>query len=695
MKKLKTILQCNWIFYIVFIISIIYCAIYNSLSHFSKYSITDNKFELLIMDISISGNYLKIIGKGKEKVQGTYFFDTYLEKKDFINNYRIGDTIEIIGNLEIPNGNTNFNLFNYQKYLYHEGINYSIKIKYYQKVKNCNNIFYKLKNVIDNRITKIGSSAGYMKALILGDDSDISSDITDIYQRIGISHLFAISGMHISIFTGILLFFLKKVIRDEKVSYFIIILFLQAYMFLTGYSSSIVRASTVFTLLSLNKIFRLNVKTFNVFLLGISIIIFINPFIVFKVGFQFSTIISGTLILFSYLLNNIKGYFKKAFITSVISFLVSFPICIYNFYQVNVLSIIFNLFFIPFMTFILFPLTLITFCIPYLNGLLYFFITIMEWIAKACSSVPSILIFKKPSIFIVIVYFILILETLRKRKCSLLILMIFMVVHYNYNYIFKSNYLIMLDVGQGDSILLHLDNKTILIDTGGKVKYKEETWKKRETSSISSSITLPVLKSYGLRKIDYLVISHGDFDHMGEAINLVETFKMKNVIFNCGNYNDLEKNLIKVLKKKSIKYSSCINELSIGKYKLQFLNTGIYDNENDNSSVIYLNYNNYKLLFMGDAGVDREKDIMEKYNFNDIDFLKVGHHGSNTSSSERFINSLNPKYSLISVGKNNKYGHPDKIVLDTLSNSKIYRTDLDGSINIKINRKYKIKNYSS
>ena len=104
-------------------------------------------------------------------------------------------------------------------------INYSIKIEFYQKVKNCNNIFYKLKNVIDNRITKIGSSAGYMKALILGDDSGIPSDITDIYQRISISHLFAISGMHISIFTGILLFFLKKVIRNEKASYFIIILF--------------------------------------------------------------------------------------------------------------------------------------------------------------------------------------------------------------------------------------------------------------------------------------------------------------------------------------------------------------------------------------------------------------------------------------------------------------------------------------
>ena len=98
---------------------------------------------------------------------------------------------------------------------------------------------------------------------------------------------------------------------------------------------------------------------------------------------------------------------------------------------------------------------------------------------------------------------------------------------------------------------------------------------------------------------------------------------------------------------------------------------------------------------MGDAGTIKEKDILDKYNLKDIDFLKVGHHGSNTSSSKYFIDSVNPKYSLISVGKNNRYGHPKESVLDTLSNSKIYRTDLDRSIEIKLNKKgYKIRTCS-
>ena len=185
---------------------------------------------------------------------------------------------------------------------------------------------------------------------------------------------------------------------------------------------------------------------------------------------------------------------------------------------------------------------------------------------------------------------------------------------------------------------------------------------------------------------------HGDYDHMGEVINLVNDFKVDNVIFNCGEYNNLENELINVLDKKHIEYYSCIKELNIDEYKLQFLNTKEYDNENDNSSVIYLNYNNYKFLFMGDASTTREKDILEKYNLNNIDVLKIGHHGSKTSSSKTFIDKISPKYSIISVGKNNRYGHPNDSVLNNLEDSKIFRTDQDGSVMFKIkNNKLKIE----
>ena len=181
---------------------------------------------------------------------------------------------------------------------------------------------------------------------------------------------------------------------------------------------------------------------------------------------------------------------------------------------------------------------------------------------------------------------------------------------------------------------------------------------------------------------------------MGEVINLVNNFKIEKVIFNCGPYNDLEKELIKILDKKKIKYYYCINELNIDKNKLHFLQTKEYNN--DNSNVIFTELNGYNFMFMGDASSITEKEIINKYSLPDIDVLKVGHHGSKTSSGKEFINEINPKYSIISVGKNNRYGHPNKEVLNNLQDSKVYRTDQDGSIMFKIkNNKLEIEICSS
>ena len=181
---------------------------------------------------------------------------------------------------------------------------------------------------------------------------------------------------------------------------------------------------------------------------------------------------------------------------------------------------------------------------------------------------------------------------------------------------------------------------------------------------------------------------HGDFDHIGNFYIIQNKINIKNVVFNCGEFNDLEKDIIKNINS----YCSCINSINLNGYAFGFLNTKKFNNENDNSSVIYFNYFNYKFLFMGDAGVEKEKDILDKYNLSNVDVLKIGHHGSKTSSSKEFIDKINPNYSIISVGKNNRYGHPNKEVLNNLSNSKIYRTDQDGSIMFKIkNNKLKIE----
>ena len=126
---------------------------------------------------------------------------------------------------------------------------------------------------------------------------------------------------------------------------------------------------------------------------------------------------------------------------------------------------------------------------------------------------------------------------------------------------------------------------------------------------------------------------------------------------------------------------------------MHFLNNKIYDNENDNSLVLYFEILGKKILLMGDAGVNVEKNILEEYNIKNIDILKVGHHGSKTSSNQCFIDKINPKYSIISVGRNNRYNHPNEEVIKRLENSKVYRTDKDGTVEIKINNKIVFQKY--
>lgn len=675
MKKLKNILQCNYIFYVLLVLSLIYSFIFiNFIIVKSEYKDSDKNLYGTVMDYKKSKDKTTIWVKGKEKVLVNYYSDI---------NVSYGDYIYVYGVFKKPKENGNFNLFNYKRYLLSNKINYVVTASKIIVIKKNDNVFYTLKNNLLRKIENANKSKGYILAFLYADKSLIEKDVYTKYQKIGVSHLFAVSGMHVSLISIVLLKLLNKI--KERKRYIIVSIFLSIYLFLTNFTISMVRATFQFILFFINKSFKLNIDNSNLVLLLFSILVIINPYNIYNIGFLFSFIISFTLIRCSKL---IKGKFIiKSLKTSLISFFSSMPVLINNFFEVNFLGIILNIIYIPFVSYILFPLSLVTVLFPSLDNILYMFISYFEKITDFFSNI-KFLSFSicKMNIFLIIMYYIIFIYILKRKKSlvyKIIIAIISLIFLINNGRIVNSEVSI-LDVGQGDSSLIRLKNKNILIDTGGNINY-----------DISKNILIPYFKSVGIKKIDYLVLTHGDYDHMGEAINLVENFKVEKVIFNCGSYNDLENELIEVLDKKKIKYYSCIKELNIDNNKLHFLQTKEYDNENENSNVIYTELNGYKFMFMGDAGVGKEKDILEKYNVSKIDVLKIGHHGSKTSSDKNFIDEMNPKYSVISVGKNNRYGHPNKEVLNNLDNSKIYRTDQDGSIMFKIkNNKLKIETCS-
>lgn len=663
------ILQSRYIFKILTILILIITIIYTKYYPFkSVFNTNDTEFIGIVEDYIIKDNQIKISLKSKERIIVTYKYTGKV-----FNNLSYGDKIKATGVLKEPSTNNIFNNFNYKKYLYNKKIYYIIEASKIDKTQNNNNHIYTIKNLLYTRINSLKSS-NYIKALLFGDNK-LDKEIKTSYQINGISHLFSVSGFHINFITSIIYFYLDRVTYNKKIKYITVDIFLVLYLLLCN-TTSLLRCTVMNILLSINHLLKLDIKKIDIVLLTLILCIIINPFIIYDIGFIYSYTISFFLILYK---NKYKTNNKllKIIYISLISFLVSLPINIYTSYEINFLSIILNIIIVPIVSLILLPLSLLTLIFPILDNILYLITSILEKISLYTSNINIFKqILSKPSIILIIIYYLVIILILSKNKHYYLIL-ILLIFHKTIP-LYNSNLeVVMFDVGEADSMLISTPSKkvNILIDTG---------------RGIDINNIIIYLKSIGISKLNYLIITHGDEDHIGGAIYLIDNFKVDNVILNKGDYTELEVELITHLKNKNIKYTNNINKIPLLGSYMYLLNTKKFSNENDNSIVTYFEYQKYKFLFMGDSSSKTEEYLINNYNLTNISFLKVGHHGSNTSSSPLFINKITPKVSLISVGRNNFYHHPNKEVLTNLSNSVIYRTDINKSIKIKINNKVKI-----
>ena len=664
--RLKNILRSRYLFKILFIICLIYIFIY--IKYDSIPNLEGNIFYGKIIDYKYTNDTYKITIKSNYKLLINYKITNEL-------NINYGDYIKVSGVISTPSNTTIPNLFNYKNYLRMYKINYIINANDIELISYNTNIFYDIKNNIVSRINKLNKSSSYIYSLILNNKSYIDKEIKTSYMNNGISYLFN-TTIYLAIYIKLLNKLLNKVSYNNYYKFIITLIILLSYVLIINKSVSVLRYLIMFIINRVNKLFNLHIKRLDLMLIIFIIISLINPYYVVDISF----ILSYLIIFFIVVLNKKKN---KLYI-SFLCFLVSFPLVISINYNINIISFIFNFIVKIYNIFIILPISIISLFIPSIDNILYKLINLIETISLFLSNINILNIsFSKPSIIFIIIYYILLILYMYDKKYIITILMIILIHKYFY-LIDNTLSVTYLDVGQGDSIVITYKSNVILIDTGGNIY-----------SDISNNKTIPYLKSLGKNKIDYLILSHGDYDHMGESINLVNNFKVDNIIFNKDNYNELEQELINVLENRNIKYYNSVNYIDINNIRLYFLNDKIYDNENDNSNIIYFSYYNYNFLFTGDISSNVEKYLVNNYNLNKIDFLKVSHHGSDTSSSKYFIDKLNVVNSIISVGRNNIYNHPSILTLNNLENTNIYRTDIEGSIKVSLNKnRYKIKTYS-
>ena len=663
-----------------------------------------------------------------------------------------GDEIYFDGEYSIPEGKRNYGGFDYSLYMKTQKLYGTFEIENYELInKNKGNkleekiLDFKkyVKNILNTNLQK--DEANLCIGLLIGDRTNISKQIEEDFKNSNLTHMLAVSGSH---FTYIILAisFVNKGIKRKRLGQIIMIIVIILFMNLTGNTASVVRSGIMAIYIILASIFHKRADIWTSMAVAIIIQLINNPYAIFDIGLQLSyggvigivvfnkNILSKILYFDNYIkinikekiqknnkykmqeinnteikLSKVKKYIIEASAVTISANIVIIPIMMYHFNTISFTFLISNLLVGPILGFVVIFGFILIFLSFILNSFLmpFFFIlniliSIILYIAHICANLPFSKVFVPTPNKLILVLFYLNLFTLfyykeknvknKKQKYSSILLIIIII----FNFIYpladstKKNLTInFIDVGQGDSTLIRVDNKNILIDGGGSLY--------SDSFDVGEKTLFPYLLDRGITYLDYVIVSHFDADHFQGLEYVINNIKVKNAIISSLGQNSKEyETFLNLAKKKKINiiYVKKGDSINFNNAKIEILypdNEIINDNaKNNNALVCKLIYNNFSMLFTGDIEEIAEKKILKLYEKNKeklrADVLKVGHHGSKTSSSYDFIKTVFPKIALIGVGKDNNFGHPNLGVIERIekSGATIYRTDYMGEIELSI-----------
>lgn len=627
-----------------------------------------------------------------------------------IPSMKYGDSLYIEGEFKQPEEARNYKGYNYKQYLKTKKIIGTVELEKAKILKSSNGSFIHniQKHIKDTRNGTLTDEEGnLLLAILLGDKDKLSEDIQESFKTSNLSHMLAVSGAHVSYIILGLTYVLQNSIIGKKNGKIVCIFFLLVFMAITNFTPSVTRACimAILTLFS-GIIYRKSDVYTNISVAALITLIF-NPYSLLDLGFQLSY--GGTIGIIIFIKriqekksnSKVINYIKQMALVSIYANIIIIPIMMYHFNTVSFTFIISNIMASPILGIIVitgFLFIIASITVKPLTRLIAIFIkpilSILIKISQICSKLPfSNILVVTPYMFNVISYYAIILYCIKSKKnnkCKIIICLLIVLILINFIiYIFPQKLRIFfIDVGQGDSTLIITpDKKTVLIDGGGS-----------DSFDVGEKVLLPYLLDRRILKIDYVLISHFDNDHCGGILTIMEKVKVKNIIISeqaehSENYERFKKLMIhKKIRLIEVKKGDKIKIGRYSEFKILFPTSRLLSENplNNNSIVAQFNYNNFKMLFTGDIEKLAEQQILktEKAEIR-ADILKVAHHGSKTSSIPEFIKAVRPKIALIGVGKNNTFGHPNQQTIKNLENIKcrIYRTDLQGEIIIKIDQK--------
>lgn len=663
----------------------------------------------------INGDRLsfQVEDQNKNIVQLSYKMKSASEKKQ-MRQLHAGVSCIFDGERKEPQIARNFHGFNYRDYLYKQNIHFILEATYISECRKTSLSLVQwillLRQQAILGVTEMfpEQSGAFMNALLFGDRQQMTFEVEEQYQQFGLVHLLAISGSHIVLLMVIMYFILLRSGVTREIATVCLIFFIPIYMILAGASPSVIRASITGVLMLIAFMCSIRLSSLDALSITAICMLIFDPYLVFNIGFQFSFVGSFALLLSApLLLESGNGVIRNSIYISLISQLVSTPILLCHFGYYSPYSIFLNILYVPFLSLIVLPCSIIILiCLPIIPFLAKSFANVLSIglnlsndFLSYCESLPfTRLNFGQTPILLVALYCVSIISVLMvwERRISKGMMFIFAGIflfistgHYVYPYFRESGSVTFLDVGQGDAILIRLpyDQEIYLIDTGGTIRLNKEEWqRKKHEFSVGNDILIPYLQKEGIKKIDKLIVTHGDADHIGAAQELLSNITVKEVVF---GRKEQEAILEKAVKKQALEKEVKISEVEEGESwrvnEAEFFvlaPTGKERSENNASIVLWAKLGGITWLFTGDLEEEGEKGLVATYPDLRADVLKVAHHGSNTSSITPFLSAVQPNIAIISVGERNRYGHPHKEVIERFEKMgiEIWRTDKQGAI---------------